>query len=147
MSRHQGHVFRPQSCLLLQYYYNWCYFFIQTPRPMYFSNFVWSLRLYYFVASSSSRSYTIVACSALFMKNKNNQASWKPYLCAAGLVPNPSLFSATTVTGSSSTEDKEGREAHGWGGGQELLDTLFWKFPPPLYPKDYRTNETISQVL
>ena len=56
-------------------------------------------------------------------------------MCAAGLVPNPSLFSATTVTGSSSTEDKEGREAHGWGGGQELVDTLFWKFPPPSTPR------------
>ena len=24
LSRHRGHVFRPQSCLLLKYYYIWC---------------------------------------------------------------------------------------------------------------------------
>ena len=48
-----------------KYYYIWCCYFILTPRPNYISSFFWSLRLYYVVALSLSRSYKIVACPAL----------------------------------------------------------------------------------
>ena len=41
-------------------------------RPKYFSNLFWSLRLYYGVALSLSRSYKIVVCPALEILHPKN---------------------------------------------------------------------------
>ena len=65
LPRQHDHVFRPQSFLLLQHYNICCGYSILPPRPKYFSNFFWSLRLYYVVALSLSRSWKAVACPAL----------------------------------------------------------------------------------
>ena len=63
----RGHVFRPQSCLVIAIliYLLWLLHLDMWPRPNYFSNFFCSLRLYCVVALSLSRSQAIVACPAL----------------------------------------------------------------------------------
>ena len=65
LPRQRDHVFRPKSCLLLQYYYICCGYCIHTPQYKYLANLFWSLRHYYFVVLSLSQSLKIVACRAL----------------------------------------------------------------------------------
>ena len=65
LSRQRDLVFLPLICLLLQFYFICCGSSVKTPsRPKYFSNFFWSLTLYYVVAKLK-----IVPCPAL---NSNN---------------------------------------------------------------------------
>ena len=67
LSRQRDHVFRPQSCLLLQYYYILCC--VPTPSRRrvlnIFSYFFWSQRLYDVVELSLSLNYKIIACPLL----------------------------------------------------------------------------------
>ena len=60
-------------------YYIWCGYSIKTPRPKFFSNFFWSLRLYYVVALSFSRSYTIAACPALDNSHLSRSLAYVQY--------------------------------------------------------------------
>ena len=50
LPRQPDNVFRPQSCLIWQYYYIQSGYSIQTPRLKYFSHFFCTLRFYYVVA-------------------------------------------------------------------------------------------------